>query len=66
MIIENPQIPVVDATPVVEQLESPPERELAEVLRESLEDVKSERVVSARQVLKDMAMRHNLPLEPGE
>lgn len=41
------------------------ERELA-ILRESHEDAIAGRVVSARQVLKEIALRHNLPLEPGE
>lgn len=41
------------------------EQELA-ILRESLEDVKAGRGRPAREVLKEIALRHNLPLEPGE
>jgi hypothetical protein len=41
------------------------EKELA-LLRESLEDVKAGRTRPAREVLKEVALRHNLPLEPGE
>lgn len=40
-------------------------RELA-LLRESHADAEAGRVRSAREVLKEMAIRHNLPLEPGE
>ncbi len=41
------------------------EEELA-ILRESIEDMKAGRVRPAREVLKEIALRHNLPLEPGE
>jgi len=35
-------------------------------LRESIEDMKAGRTRPAREVLKEIAQRHNLPLEPGE
>jgi hypothetical protein len=35
-------------------------------LRESIEDMKAGRTRPAREVLKELALRHNLPLEPGE
>lgn len=35
-------------------------------LRESIEDMKAGRTQPAREILKDIALRHNLPLEPGE
>lgn len=35
-------------------------------LRASLEDVKAGRGRPAREVLKEIALRYNLPLEPGE
>jgi hypothetical protein len=41
------------------------ESELA-ILRESLEDVRVGRGTPARDFLKELAARHNLPLEPGE
>jgi hypothetical protein len=41
------------------------EKELA-ILRESLEDVKAGRGVNAREFLKQLAEKYNLPLEPGE
>jgi hypothetical protein len=41
------------------------EKELA-ILRESLEDVKAGRVRPAREVLKELAAKFNLPLAPGE
>lgn len=41
------------------------ERELA-ILRESHEDAIAGRVRPAREVLKEIALRHNIPLEPGE
>ncbi|MDB5307273.1 MAG: hypothetical protein JWO38_1475 [Gemmataceae bacterium] len=41
------------------------EKELA-ILRESLEDAKAGRGVPAREFLKQLAIEHNLPLEPGE
>lgn len=37
-----------------------------EALRESSEDMKAGRTRPAREVLKEIALRHNLPLEPGE
>jgi len=40
-------------------------KELA-ILREALEDVKAGRGTDARQFLKDLAEKHNLPLTPGE
>lgn len=66
MIIEDTRAPDLEASPEVEPIETPRERDLTTVLRESLDDVKAGRVVPARQVLKEMAMRHGLPLEPGE
>jgi hypothetical protein len=36
------------------------------ILRESIEDAKAGRVTPARDVLKQIAVRHGLPLEPGE
>ena len=41
------------------------EQEIA-ILRESIEDMNAGRVRPAREVLKEMALRHNIPLEPGE
>ena len=41
------------------------EKELA-ILRESLEDVKARRGRPAREVLKELAEKYNLPLAPGE
>ena len=41
------------------------EKELA-ILRESLEDVKAGRGRPAREVLKELAQKYNLPLAPGE
>ena len=41
------------------------ENELA-ILREALEDVKAGRGTPAREFLKELAVKHNLPLEPGE
>ena len=41
------------------------EKELA-ILRESPEDVKAGRGVNAREFLKELAEKYNLPLEPGE
>jgi len=41
------------------------EREIA-ILRESHEDAEAGRVRPAREVLKEMAIRHGIPLEPGE
>ena len=41
------------------------EKELA-ILRESLEDVRAGRGTPAREFLKELAAKHNLPLEPGE
>jgi hypothetical protein len=41
------------------------EKELA-ILRGSVEDAKAGRGTEARQFLKDLAVQHNLPLEPGE
>mgnify|MGYP000942296562 CR=1 FL=1 len=41
------------------------DKELA-LLREALDDVKAGRGVEARTFLKELALRHNLPLEPGE
>jgi hypothetical protein len=41
------------------------ETELA-ILRESIEEMKAGQVRPAREVLKEIALRHNLPLEPGE
>jgi hypothetical protein len=41
------------------------EKELA-ILRESLADVRAGRGTPAREFLKDLAAKHNLPLEPGE
>jgi hypothetical protein len=35
-------------------------------LRESIEDMKAGRTRPAREILKEIALRHNLPLEPGE
>ena len=37
-----------------------------ELLRESIEDAKAGRVVSARDVLKAIAIKRGFPLEPGE
>lgn len=42
-----------------------PEKELA-ILREALEDVRAGRGMPAREFLKELATKHNLPLEPGE
>jgi hypothetical protein len=66
MIIEDAPEPDVGLALGTEDRQTPCERDLATVLRESLEDVEAGRVVPARQVLKDMAQRLNLPLEPGE
>jgi hypothetical protein len=41
------------------------ERELA-ILRESIEDARAGRVRPVREVLHEIAVRDNLPLEPGE
>jgi hypothetical protein len=41
------------------------EKELA-ILREALEDVKAGRGVPAREFMKELAVKYNLPLEPGE
>ena len=41
------------------------EQEIA-ILRESIEDMNAGRVRPAREVLKEMALRHNIPLGPGE
>lgn len=35
-------------------------------LRESIEDMKAGRTRPVREVLKEIALRHHLPLEPGE
>ncbi|MCE9565571.1 MAG: hypothetical protein K8U57_26415 [Planctomycetes bacterium] len=44
-----------------------PNREVENAaLQESIEDMKAGRVRPAREVLKEIAIRHNLPLEPGE
>ena len=60
----------VNLTEDVDDLEPPfepydREQEIA-ILRESIEDMKAGRVRPAREVLKEMAIRHNIPLEPGE
>jgi hypothetical protein len=36
------------------------------ILRESVEDMKAGRGRPAREVLKEVAIKYNLPLEPGE
>lgn len=41
------------------------EQELA-ILREALEDVRAGRGTPAREFLKELAAKHNLPLDPGE
>jgi hypothetical protein len=50
----------------MDEIEPPPESDLIAALRESLEDEKAGRFRPARDVLKEIALRHNLPLEPGE
>jgi hypothetical protein len=52
--VERPEVPQPDR-----------EAELA-ILRESIEDMKAGRVRPAREVLREIAIRNNLPLEPGE
>ncbi len=52
-----------DLTPPPEP--SDREQELA-ILRESLEDVRAGRGTPAREFLKELATKYNLPLEPGE
>ena len=72
----NPQIAEGTRVRVVldeDELEEPPlptttetyEEHLA-ALRESIEDMKAGRTRPAREVLKEIAKRHSLPLEPGE
>jgi hypothetical protein len=53
-----------------DDLAPPPEpydrdKELA-VLRESLEDARAGQGLPAREFLKELAVKHNLPLEPSE
>ena len=53
-----------------DELAPPPEpydrdKELA-ILRESIEDMKAGRRTPAREFLKELAAKYNLPLEPGE
>jgi hypothetical protein len=62
----------VTLAPVVEAFEYPhpmapyqADLELT-LLQESIEDMKAGRIRSARDALREMAERHDLPLEPGE
>jgi hypothetical protein len=51
---------------VLPELKPETHEESLAALRESIEDMKAGRVRPAREVLKEIALRHNLPLEPGE
>lgn len=60
------RVELVDADDLVPPAESVNrEHELA-ALRESLADARAGRTRPARDVLKEIAARHGLPLEPGE
>jgi hypothetical protein len=52
-----------DLAPPIEPYDR--EQELA-ILREAQEDVRAGRDIEARQLLKELAEEHNLPLTPGE
>lgn len=60
----------VELTEDEDDIAPPPEQydraEVIAILRESLEDAEAGRVIPAREVLKQIAARHGLPLEPGE
>lgn len=63
---ERVRVEVTDPDELAPPLESYDRHKELAILRESLEDARAGRGVPAREFLKELAVEHNLPLEPRE